>query len=453
MPTPRRRGLPMYLTCRLVLLAVLGTQYSVLSTPALAADWPRFRGPNGTGVVAEPHPPLTWSKSENVLWKAEIPGAGHSSPIVVKGRVFLQSATRDGSQRMLLCYDADTGKLRWSKSMPGEKVPSIHAKNTLASSTPASDGERVFAMFWDGRVVTLYAHDLDGAELWSASLGGYVSQHGFGSSPVAYGGKVFINYDQDDPAQAPKPRPGDPPPGPVPENAAEVLAFDAATGAKVWAAKRKAFRACSSSPFVRELPGGKAELVVSSTAGLTGYDVDTGKPNWDWEWKFDGMALRTVGSPVPAGDVVVAPSGDGGGARSLVVVAAGPKPKLLWEKRKDTPYVPVPVVKGEHVYWVTDGGLATCVELRTGKEVWRERAFPNLTKGTYVHASLLLVGDNVVAVAETGRAVVFRADPAGYDEVARNDLGELVAATPAAADGKLYIRGTDHLYCIGTASR
>jgi outer membrane protein assembly factor BamB len=432
----------MHPLARALLLVGLGVPYCGL-TPS-AADWPPFRGPNGTGVVAGPMPPLKWSATENVRWKVEVPGVGHSSPIVVKGLVFLQTSSKDGSQRTLLCYDATTGELKWTRSTPGQKAHT-HAKSSLASSTPASDGERVFVLFWDGRVVTLNAYGLDGAELWSASLGGYVSQHGVGMSPVAHGGKVFVNYDQDDPKQAQKTG-ADVPPA---ENPAEVLAFDAKTGAKVWTARRKAFRACSSSPFVRELPGGKAELVVDSTAGVTGYDPDTGKVNWDWPWKFNGAALRTVGSPILAGDVVVAPSGDGGGSRSLVAVTAGSKPKQLWASTKGTPYVPGPVAKGRHVYWVTDSGVATCADLKTGKVAWSERAFPNLTKGTYVHASLLLIGDTVLAVAETGQAVLFRASPDGYEEVSRNDLGEAVTATPAAADGRLYIRGAAHLFCIG----
>lgn len=433
----------------LVRPALLLAAYCVLGTPdSTAGDWTRFRGPNGSGVVEGPTPPLKWSATENVLWKAEVPGVGHSSPIVVNGLVFLQSSSDDASRRTLLCYDAATGQLKWSKSVPGQKAHT-HAKSSLASSTPASDGERVFVLFWDGRVVTLHAYGLDGAELWSASLGGYLSQHGVGVSPVAHGGKVFINYDQDDPAHAQKPKPGAPPPGPPAENPAEVLAFDAATGAKVWTARRKAFRACSSSPFVRELPGGKTELVVSSTAGLTGYDTDTGKPNWDWVWKFNGASLRTVGSPVLAGDVVVAPSGDGNGSRNMVAVTTGPEPKMLWSRVKETPYVPAPVTKGDHLYWVTDGGLAVCAELKTGKVVWSEKAFTNLPKGAYVHASLLLIGDQVLAVSEFGEAVAFKATPAEYDEVARNKLGEAVSATPAAADGRLYIRGAEHLFCIG----
>ncbi len=407
--------------------------FALALTPALtllvAADWPRFRGPNGSGVVAEPVP-LKWSATENRLWTAEVPGVGHSSPIVVKGRVLVQSASADGSKRMLDCFDAATGKPLWTKTATGHPAH-IHAKNTLASSTPAGDGERVFAIFWDGNALALSAYDLDGKELWSASLGGFVSDHGAGLSPVVYDGKVFVNYDQ--------------------SGAAEFVCYDAATGAKKWGAKRKAFRACSSSPLVRDLGNGKAEVIDSSTAGVTGYDPDTGSVNWDWEWKFDGMALRTVGSPVLAtgGSVVVVPSGDGGGSRSMVALAPGPHPKLLWEKRKDTPYVPCPLVKGDHLYWLTDGGLAVCAEVRTGKIVWSERAFPNLSKGTYVHSSPVLVGDDVVAIAETGKVVVFKASPAGFEVVAENTIGEPVTATPAAADGKLYVRGAHHLYCIG----
>jgi outer membrane protein assembly factor BamB len=432
-----------------VALAVLGTLSFVLDTAS--ADWLRFRGPNGSGV-ADQLTPLTWSDSAGLAWKTPIPGIGNSSPIVVGNKVFLQSATKDGSKRMLYCLDAKTGRIAWTKEVPGAKVKT-HAKNTLASSTPASDGERVYALFWDGRVVTLHAYDLAGNELWSSSLGPYASQHGAGMSPVVYGGKVFVNYDQDDLANIgkdgkPKKNPAPLPPGaPSP---AELLAFDAKTGAKLWAAKRKPFRACSSSPLIRELPNGKAEVIVSSTAGLAGYDPDTGAANWEWEWKFAGMALRTVGSPVLADGVIVTPSGDGGGSRALVVVTAGPNPKLLWEKTKETPYVPGPLVKGDHIYWITDGGFAFCLELKTGKVVWGgERVFPNLREGSFVHSSPILVGDNVVAVAETGEAVVFKASPAGYQEVARNNLGEPVTASVAASDGKLFIRGSEHLFCIG----
>ncbi|OWK40789.1 PQQ-binding-like beta-propeller repeat protein [Fimbriiglobus ruber] len=389
---------------------------------AVAGDWPRFRGPNGAGTIDEEAVPTKWSRAQNVVWKVEVPGVGHSSPIVVKGKIFLQSASSDGSQRMLHCFDAASGKLDWTKTVPGQTAPT-HAKNSLASSTPGSDGERVYAVVWSGEAVALHAYDFAGKELWSTALGAYVSQHGPGMSPVAYAGKVYVNYDQD--------------------GAAEFDCFDGATGAKKWSAPRKPFRACYSCPLVRDVDG-KAEIVNASTAGLTGYDPDTGKVIWSWDWKFEGMALRTVGSPILAGDLVVAVSGDGGGSRSTVAVAPSPKPRLLWEKKKDTPYVPGPLVKNDYLYWITDAGFATCAQLRTGKIVWSERVF---TKP--VSASPVLVNGNVIAIAEDGKAVVFAASPDGLDKVAENALGETVFASPAVADGRLYVRGAEHLFCIG----
>lgn len=416
---------------RLVLcLSVVTAQVSLLA----AADWTRFRGPNGSGEVAEPVP-VEWSKTENLLWKVPVTGRGVSSPIVVKGRVFVQSASADGTGRTVYGFDAKTGAQKWSKTYPGKKV-GTHAKNSLASSTPGSDGERVFFILWDGAQVDVRAYDLDGNDLWQHKLGGYVSQHGVGMSPVAFGGKVFINHDQDKVKDKTNIETPDP---------ARFLALDAATGSQAWVADRKAFRACYSSPLVRELPGGKTEVVIATTAGVTGYDPATGAVNWDYEWKFDGMALRNVGSPLLAGDVIVAISGDGSGSRHMIALTAGPNPKLLWEKKKDTPYVPCPLVKGDHLYWVTDAGLAVCAELRTGRVLWDERVF---SKG--VTASPVLVGDTVFAVAEDGKAVAFKADPAGFEKVAGSDVGEAVLASPAAADGRLYIRGAQHLFCIGT---
>src|SRR5262249_5686108 len=150
------------------------------------------------------------------LWKVAVPGTGHSSPIVVKGRVFLQTAT--DTERTLLCYDADKGTLRWQRSAPG-KFSRVHGRNTLASSSPCSDGERVFTTFWDGKTVTLAAYDLDGKPLWAERLGNYentgkTNRHGAAFSPIAHGGKVFINFDR--------------------TGAAAVLALDARTGKKIW---------------------------------------------------------------------------------------------------------------------------------------------------------------------------------------------------------------------------
>ena len=398
--------------------------------PAAGGDWSRFRGPNGSGVADGPAP-VKWAKGQNVLWTAPLPGRGNSSPVLAGGRLFVQSAEKDGSKRVLVCLDPATGAVKWTAAAAGHPAK-IHQKSSYASSTPACDGERVFACFWDGEAVTLAAYTLDGKELWTAPLGSFASQHGAGMSPVVHGGKVFVNFDQD--------------------GAAEVVAFDAATGAKAWSASRKAYRACYSTPVVRPRKDGKPELVVYSTAGAAGYDPDTGAVNWKWvtPWREGEMALRSVASPVLAGNLLVCVNGDGSGSRYSAVLdpdaPGGPAP--LWEKRSNalTPYVPCPVVKGDFIYWVTDQGVAECVAVRTGKVAWSERAFNKA-----VSASPVLIGDVLLGIDEAGKAVAWKADPEGFERVAASDAGEPVFATPAVADGKLYIRAATSVLCVGAA--
>jgi outer membrane protein assembly factor BamB len=221
------------------------------------------------------------------------------------------------------------------------------------------------------------------------------------------------------------------------------MAFDTATGQRVWSKGRKGFRACSATPIIRQLPTGGAELIVTSTAGLTGYNPETGDIHWDWNWKFSGSPLRTIAGPIIDGDVIVTFSGDGGGSRSAVAVVAGPNPKLLWEKRKGTPYVPSPVAYGGHVYWIADDGQASCTEIKTGEVKWTERTgFPAIS------SSLVLAGDRILAIGENGKAIVFKASPDSFDVLAEMNLGEGTYATPAAANGRLFVRGFEHLYCF-----
>ena len=410
---------------RLPALSAAVTAAVLSAVPSFADDWARFRGPNGTGV-APADTPTQVSATKNLLWKAALPGIGHSSPIVVGDRVFVQSSAADGSKRMLVCLDAATGKELWARDAAGGPAK-MHKKNTPASSTAAADGERVYALFWDGSAVTLEAFTLAGEPVWSASLGSYQGEHGAGMSPVVVGDKVIVNYDQD--------------------GAAEVVAFDAATGNKVWAAERKPERACPSSPLVRDLPGGKKEVVIGNTHGLTGYDADAGTVTWAWAWA--GNKLRTVASPVLADGAVLMVGGNGGGTRAAAAVVPGSEPgaspKVAWSSKRDVPYVPTPVVTGDHLYWVHDNGFAVCAVARTGEVLWNERAF---TKS--VSASPILIGDKVLGIAEDGRVVVFKADPDAFEVVFEGNIGEAVFASPAAADGKLFVRGAEHLFCFGT---
>jgi outer membrane protein assembly factor BamB len=390
-----------------------------------AADhWPRFRGPNGTGLATDREVPVRWNMQQDVLWKTHLPGAGNSSPVIWDNRVFIESAT--SKERLLLCLDAAKGKILWQRSMAGTIVHK-HPKNSFASSTPATDGERVYAVFWDGRHVFMSAYDFRGNRVWSRDLGSFKSQHGVGASPVVHGGKVFLNKDQD--------------------GAAVLVALDARTGAVAWQAKRRAFRACYSTPFVRMDEAGKPELVVASTAGITGYDPDDGREKWTWTWHFANMPLRTVGSPICHNGIVFAASGDGSGERHTVAVKAGgqgdvTRTNLLWEKKRDFPYVPTMLVQGEYLFYVNDRGMARCHVARTGATVWEKRLEGPVT------ASPLLIDGKIYAINEKGDVYVLAA--AGtFKHLAKNSVGESVFASPAVAGSRLYIRGDTHLFCIG----
>jgi outer membrane protein assembly factor BamB len=395
---------------------------------AAASDWTRFRGPNGTGIAADKDIPVQWT-DKNIHWKAELPGLGHSSPIVWKDHIYLQTASKDAKDRMLLCLSTKDGALLWKQGVPGKAVAGkgmkvkIHEKSSYASSSAGVDAERVYVVFWDNVDLILNAYTHDGQPLWSKNLGAYASQHGAGASPIPIGDKVYFVDDTDDKSV--------------------LLCLDAKTGNKVWSQDRQHVRACYSAPIIRELPGGARELVVLTTMGVTAYDLDNGSQHWDWHWDFGGkMALRTTATPVLSDNIVIACSGDGNGPRHMVAVKLGTTPTKLWENLKDFPYVPTPLAWGKHVYFVNDKGSAGCYEIATGKRLWLERLAGEFS------SSPVLIDGKIYAVNEDGEVFVIAATPT-YQLLATNVLGEPVRATPAVADNRLYIRGKSHLFCIG----
>jgi len=244
-----------------------------------AADWTQFRGPNATGVSTDTTIPVQFRDGDGLLWKVALPGNGASSPIISKGKLFIQSASTDGRQRMLICLDAVTGKALWTQTVPGTKART-HALSTLASSTPAADGEHVFILFWNGTTVTLAAFDYDGGKAWQRDLGPFQSQHGAGASPVVFDGRVYVNYDQDriDP-KTHEELPGG-------EHGTAMLAFDAATGKPLWRTERTGYFACYSNPILRTTADGNKEIVAVSTTAVTAYNPVTGAVNWNWDWDW-----------------------------------------------------------------------------------------------------------------------------------------------------------------------
>jgi outer membrane protein assembly factor BamB len=408
-------------------LAVAGSLLTATS-PVLGDHWPRFRGPNGTGISADKNVPVAWTEKDGILWKTALPGAGNSSPVVWGSRIFLQSATPDGKERSLVCLSTDDGRVLWSRTIPGSRAH-IHSRNTLASSTPATDGQRVYAVVWDGKVVRICAYDLEGKPLWNSDLGGFTSQHGVGMSPIVAGDKVIVANDQD--------------------GTSTLVALGANSGKIAWQNPRKAFRACYSTPFTFERPNAPAQLVVASTAGITIYSLETGAEIWNWNWTFSGMPLRTVASPIFHRGMILANGGDGNGDRHTVAVKLGEDgsaaAQLAWEKHRGFPYVPTMLAFDGHLFFVNDSGIAHCSVATTGDNVWAERL------GDKVSASPILVDDKIYVIDESGTAFVLAASTT-FRLLATSTIGESVIATPAVADGRLYIRGKEHLFCIGRAA-
>jgi outer membrane protein assembly factor BamB len=391
-----------------------------------AAPWPRFRGPNGTGASTDQQIPVHWTEENGVLWKIALPGVGNSSPIVWGDRLFLETASKDCKERALLCINVPDGKILWSRTAPGHRA-TTHAKNSLASSTPATDGERVYAVFWDGSDVFLNAYDFQGNPTWQRNLGQFKSQHGAGVSPIVYRGKVFLAFDQD--------------------GAAEFDALDARTGKPVWQVPRVPYRACYSTPLIVEHADADPELMVVSTGGITSYHPDTGAENWNFTWPVTGKHLRTVASPVYSAGMLFATSGDGDGSRHAIAIRASGKgdvsgSNLVWQEKKMFPYVPTMLTHGKYLFYINDHGRASCHVAATGEEVWTRSLCGS------VFASPILVDGKIYAIAENGTVIVFEAGPT-FKLLARNPLGEAVLATPAVADNRLFIRGIEHLYCIG----
>ncbi len=422
-------------------LLCLGLALTLTAGVVRADNWERFRGPNGEGISSDKNIPLKFSAKENVRWQAPLTGGGHSSPIVWGDRLFVQTTSDDGSERSLLCFNAKTGAELWKRSIPGVKVK-IRFDSSLASATPTTDGEAVYVPFWNGKDILLTAYNFKGDKLWERNLGEFVSQHGAGASPIVYKDLVIFSMDKDAFREAVKKI------GPV-ANPSTLYAFNKKTGETVWETPREAVRACYSVPFVLHNPGTPPELIVTSTSAITSYDPLTGKSNWYWTWTFAKDPLRTIGATVHSNGVLMACAGDGSGERLMVAVAMNgqgkdAKPGRIWDNKKEFPYVTCMLTKGEHVYFANDLGRAGCFHVKTGKKAWFE-TLPD----TKFYASPLLIDGKVYACSEQGDVYVFAAEPTEYRLLAKNSLGGVIRATPAIANGCMYVRTEKMLYCIG----
>ena len=397
---------------------------SLFASAVAQADWPRFRGANGAGEAADVKLPDDWS-GESAKWSADLPGEGHSSPVVIGGRIFVTCAEGKGAERHLLCFDLKTGKEQWRKSINSESHKR-HKMNSFATSTPAADSDHVYVLWGQPGSILVIAYSHGGDEVWRADLGKYKSGHGYGPSPIVADGKLIVANDQ--------------------EGDNSIIALDCKSGEEVWRTPRSAMRATYSTPCVYPHDNGLVDVIVSDwQQGLTALDLATGKPRWD-EVVFDvDDKQRAIGSPIVWDDLVIGSCGFVTGKKRLVALrigAPGKKPQKVFQLDRGVPHVPTSVAHDGRLYMWADTGMVTCVKLPEGKVLYDRERVPARGK---VFSSPIAVGDKIVNFTEQGEVVVLQAGDE-FKVAAEGKLPEGTLATPAMADGRLILRTKSKLF-------
>lgn len=388
-----------------------------------SADWPSWRGPSHDGhAAAAQRVPLTWSDTENVVWSAEVPGRGSSSPTVVGDCIYLTSCDEAAGSQSVYAYDRAGGRLLWSKRVHDSGAMWKNSRSTGASSSVASDGDRLFVAFPTSDAVVITALSLAGEQLWQTTLCDYLIHQGYGASPFLYGETVLVVADH--------------------KGGGAVAALDRRTGNAVWKKERPPFPNYSS-PIVFHLFG-RDQLILTGCDKVISYDPATGETLWERE----GATTECVTTPVTDGQRVFT---SGGYPKNHVsAIRADGSATIDWENG-EREYVPSMLVHDGHLYGVLDAGIAVCWEAATGKERWKRRLGGNYS------ASPVLLGDTIFATSEAGETHVFRATPAGFESIGVNKLGEEAWATPTICGDRIYCRvatgsGLDRrekLVCIG----
>jgi hypothetical protein len=400
-------------------LAALASLF--FASVSLAADWPVWRGPKGDGIVNDPAVVQHWSATENVVWKVPVPGIGHSSPVVSAGRVFLTSFDPDTKDRLLLCFDRKDGKLLWRKTALSADAEKMHRNNTPASSTPAADRSHVWVTFLDGAKIAVACYDFSGKQQWLKSFNGFVSPHGFCGTPTLFENFVIVNGDSD----------GD----------AFLAALDKKSGETKWKTERPNRTRSFSTPLLIEV-GGKTQMVLAGSKSIAAFDPKTGKQ----QWVADSTTDKFVAT-VAFADSVVCATGTSPN-HTLVGIKPGgsgnvTKTHVLWSDTRGAAYVPSPLGFGKHFFVLSDAGIATLLEAKTGKVIWSERLGSRLH-----HASPLLINDLIYCLADDGTMFVLKSGEE-FEIVSKHTIREECHATPAVSDGQLFIRSATSLWCIG----
>lgn len=424
-------------------LAVL-CLFTVSPQRAQAENWPCWRGPRGDGTSNEAGLPRTWdgATGKNIVWKTDVPGVGHASPIVWEDRIFLVSCLEDKLERILLCFDRPTGQLLWQRTVLRADLEPKNQLNSYASGTPATDGKLVYVTFLEigdkavmsqnlshprpvkvGRMVVA-AYDFSGRQRWLVKPGDFSSVHGYCSCPVLWRDKVIVNGDHD----------GD----------SYIVALDKETGKTLWKTPRQFKTRSYCTPIIREAAG-RTQLVLSGSRCVASFDPDTGE-RWWWvrgpteqfvaSMLFDSKYFYLCAGFPTFHVMAIRPDGEGEVTASHVV----------WHVKNARCYVPSPVIVNGHLFVADDRGTVNGYEAATGRRLWKARL------GKHYSTSMVTAEGLVYLLADDGVMKIIRPGP-DLDVVAENALGESCRASPALSHGCIYLRGERNLYCIGTTSK
>jgi outer membrane protein assembly factor BamB len=411
---------------RLIVFAALLSVTLTAANEADASDWKQWRGPTHNNVAAVGQTPVTgWSNTENVIWRVKVPGRGHASPTIAGDLIVLASADEQSQTQAVIGFDRVTGKQLWLTPVSKGGFPRIHAKNTHASSTVASDGTLFFAVFNHHDRIEAVAVDGQGTLVWKQSVGSFTPRqfhYGYAASPTIFNDTVIISGDCD--------------------TGGWVAALNSKTGKQVWKRQRPS-KLNWSSPIVANVAG-RDQLLLSGSDMLASYDPATGRELWSTPC----LTMATCGT-VTWEDGIVFASGGYPKAETVAVRADGSR-KILWTNNVKC-YEQSMIVNKGFLYAFTDSGIAYCWNAKSGQEMWKHRL-----RGP-VSASPVLVGDTIYAANEQGTFYVFKASPQGFVSVGQNQLGNVSFATPTVVDDRIYLRVADnsrgrlqeYLYCIG----
>lgn len=385
-----------------------------------AQNWPNWRGPEGDGTSTETNLPVKWDSVTNVAWKTPVPGKGYSSPVVWNDRLFLTTAIQETQEKILLCYDTRTGKLLWRTTVINTPFEAKHSDNSHASGTPATDGVNVYLSFLDGKDVVVAAYDFSGKLVWMKRPGTFSSPHGYSCSPVLFEDKVIINGNSL----------GD----------AFIAALNKTNGNTVWKVAQEKPAHSFSTPIIRKI-GGRTQLISGGSREIASYNPSDGTKYWFVSGPSEDFTsspvynskhnLVLMSSAWPQRVIyAIRPDGNGDVKSS----------KLIWQTTKGAVYVPSPVSTGDYLFTTMTSGMVHCLDVATGNIIWTENLGIQYASPVLADGLVYMPNDNgIITVIKPG---------VKFEYLSKNPIGEKMFASPAVSNGKIYLRGYKHLFCI-----